>query len=79
MLLLTCVSFLHHTLELMFPLYLIFHVKVYSFYLSLVRVCTEIFIYKLIPYHQGCVLSLLIKFDITSQKGEKELKGIFLI
>jgi hypothetical protein len=39
----------------------------------------KIFIYKLIPYQQGCVLSLLIKFDITSQKGEKELKGIFLI
>jgi hypothetical protein len=62
---------LPHTLELMFPLYLIFHVKVYSFYLSLVRVCSKIFIYKLIPYQQGCALSLLIKFDITSQKGEK--------
>jgi hypothetical protein len=61
----------------MFPLYLIFHVKVYSFYLSLVRVCTKIFIYKLIPYQQGCVLSLLIKFDITSQKGEKELQRHF--
>jgi hypothetical protein len=61
----------------MFPLYLILHVKVYSFYLSLVRVCTKIFIYKLFPYQQGCVLSLLIKFDITSQKGEKELKVIF--
>jgi hypothetical protein len=55
----------------MFFLYLIFHVKVYSFYLSLVKVCTKIFIYKLIPYQQGCVLSLLIKFDITSQKEEK--------
>jgi hypothetical protein len=63
----------------MFPLYLIFHVKVYPFYLSLVRVCTKKFIYKLIAYQQGCVLSLLIKFDITTQKGEKELKGIFLI
>jgi hypothetical protein len=39
-------------------------------------VCTKICIYKLIPYQQGCVLSLLLKFDITSQKGEKELKGI---
>jgi hypothetical protein len=58
----------------MFLLCLIFHVKVYSFYLSLVRVCTKIFIYKLIPYQQGCVLSLLIKFDITSQKGENSLK-----
>jgi hypothetical protein len=63
----------------MFPLYLIFHVKVYSFYLSLVRVCSKIFIYNLIPYQQGCVLSLLIKFDITSQIGGKELKGIFII
>jgi hypothetical protein len=63
----------------MVPLYLIFHVKVYPVYLSLVRVCTKIFINKLIPYQQGCVLSLLLKFDITSQKGEKELKGIFLI
>jgi hypothetical protein len=63
----------------MFPLYLIFHVKVYSFYFSLVRVCTKKLFYKLIPYQQGGVLSLLIMFDITSQKGEKELKGIFLI
>jgi hypothetical protein len=60
----------------MFPLYLIFHVKVYSFYLSLVRVSTKIFIYKLIPYQQGCVLSLLIKFDITSKK-EKGTKRHF--
>jgi hypothetical protein len=63
----------------MVPLYLIFHVKVYPFYLSLVRVRTRIFIYKFIPYQQGCVLSLLIKFDTTSQKGEKELRAIFLI
>jgi hypothetical protein len=56
----------------MFPLYLLFHVKVYSFYLSLARVCLRIFIYKLIPYQQGCVLILLIKFDITSQKKEKK-------
>jgi hypothetical protein len=63
----------------MFPLYLIFHVKVYPFYLSLIRVCTKVFIYKLIPYQQECVLSLLLKSDITSQKGENELKGIFLI
>jgi hypothetical protein len=34
---LLCVSFFYYTLELMLPLYLIFHVKVYSFYLSLVR------------------------------------------
>jgi hypothetical protein len=61
----------------MFFLYLIFHVKVYSFYLSLVKVCTRIFIYKLILYQQGCALSLLIKFDITSQKGEKALKRNF--
>jgi hypothetical protein len=53
----------------MFPLYLIFHVKVYFFYLSLVRVCTKIFTYKLNPYQQGCVLNLLIKFDIISQKN----------
>jgi hypothetical protein len=34
----------------MFFLYLIFHVKGCSFYLSLVKVCIKIFIYKLIPY-----------------------------
>jgi hypothetical protein len=61
----------------MFSLYLIFHVKVYSFFLSPVRVCTKIFIYKLIPYQQGCALSFLIKFDITSQKGEKAIKRHF--
>jgi hypothetical protein len=39
----------YYPFELMFPLYLIFHVKVYSCYYSLVRVCTKIFIYTLIP------------------------------
>jgi hypothetical protein len=73
------VSFFDYPFGLMFPLYLIFHVKVYSFYFSLVRVCTKIFIYKLILYQQGGVLRLSIKFDTTSQKGKKELKGIFLI
>jgi hypothetical protein len=63
-----CGLFFYCTLELMFFLYLIFHVKVYSFYLSLVKVCTKLFIYKLISYQQGCVHSLLIKLDITSKK-----------
>jgi hypothetical protein len=49
-LLLICGLFFYYTLELMLFLYLLFHVKVYSFYLSLVKGCTKIFIYKLIPY-----------------------------
>jgi hypothetical protein len=32
-------------------------------------VCTKTIIYKLILQHQGCILSSLIKFDNTSQKG----------
>jgi hypothetical protein len=77
MLLLICGLLFYCTLELMFFLYLIFHVKVYSFYLSLVKVCTKIFIFQLIPYQQGCALSLLIKFDITSQKRRKSIKKTF--
>jgi hypothetical protein len=38
----------------------------------------KIIIYKSIPQQQGCVLSLLLKLDNTTQKGKK-LKGIFLI
>jgi hypothetical protein len=72
-----CGLFFYCTLELMFFLYLIFHVKGCSFYLSLVKVCIKIFIYKLIPYWQGCALSLLIKFDIASQKGEEHKKAFF--
>jgi hypothetical protein len=52
-----CFILFYYTLELMFPLYLIFHVKVYSLFPLTSKVCTRIFIYKLIPYQQGCVLS----------------------
>jgi hypothetical protein len=40
----------------MFPLY-IFHVEVYFFHLSLVKVWTKIFIYKLILISKGVFLA----------------------
>jgi hypothetical protein len=44
-------------------------------HLSLVTVCTKIIIPHRILQQQGCILSLLIKFDNTSQKGKKNQKA----
>jgi hypothetical protein len=70
------VSFLYYTLGLILPFILVISCEGLTLPPLASRGVHKITISKSIPQQQGCVLSLLIKLDNTSQKG-KELKMYF--
>jgi hypothetical protein len=63
-----CVSFFYFTLELMLPFILVISCEGITLPPLASRGVHKITIYKSIPQQKGCVLSLLIKLDNTSQR-----------
>jgi hypothetical protein len=65
-----CFILLLHTLINVSP-FIVISYEDLILHLSLVKVCTKRVIHNLIFQQQGCILSLLIKFYNTSQKGKE--------
>jgi hypothetical protein len=65
---LICVLFFQFNTLINVSLFIVISCEDLILHLSLVKVCTKIFIHNLILQQQGCILSLLIKFDnVTPQ------------